>query len=355
MKKQFLILTFVCVHLSKLIAQSTTYLPNNTTVINDGFGKGMVLRSYGGAANMTTNANYGTAQNPSNILLGNELLAIQAAGSMYPDTGYYTGASINFVASENWANSNQGTDIFFKTTKNGTNILKNSMVIKNDGKIGIGTDSPKSLLHISTISNPVLPAYPNSSLILNGNTQSSLEFYTDSISNQGILMGNNEDGYEKTNILHIPADSILAFGISGSYFTIKGESGNVGIGTQINGEKLTVNGDFVLQGKIVLTGGRAYNTLDLNKKSVLSIGPSTITPVVESINGIIGGKPGKLLHIYVCQGSTLVLSHLSNNTSQENRILTPNAEDIVINNRGGCTLLYDSDASKWIVIGIAKL
>jgi len=56
---------------------------------------------------------------------------------------------ISAVAEENWTASANGTRIYFSTTPNGTTTLTPRVVIKNDGKVGIGTLTPSSLLHVS--------------------------------------------------------------------------------------------------------------------------------------------------------------------------------------------------------------
>ena len=62
---------------------------------------------------------------------------------------YFAGGTINFRAAEAWSTTNHGTDIQFRTTASGSGgALFEAMRITSAGNLGIGTNSPQSLLDV---------------------------------------------------------------------------------------------------------------------------------------------------------------------------------------------------------------
>ena len=93
---------------------------------------------------------------PTPVLNGTPLLRLEAAG--------YNGlffappsAAIRFMATENWTGPNNGTEVQFWTTPAGSNVLAQRMKIADNGKIGIGTDTPQVTLDVLGTD-----AFPNS-------------------------------------------------------------------------------------------------------------------------------------------------------------------------------------------------
>ena len=66
--------------------------------------------------------------------------------------GESTGARIDFLADDEWGTSGDITDaptrIEFLTAQNASSTAIKRMVIKNNGRVGIGTDAPKEVVHI---------------------------------------------------------------------------------------------------------------------------------------------------------------------------------------------------------------
>jgi hypothetical protein len=68
----------------------------------------------------------------------------------YTGSGFsFNGALIGAAAEETWTAGANGTRIFFSTTPSGTTTQTPRVMIKNDGKVGIGTLAPSSLLHVN--------------------------------------------------------------------------------------------------------------------------------------------------------------------------------------------------------------
>jgi hypothetical protein len=91
----------------------------------------------------------GTEAAPTNVLNGDTLL--QLLGRGWVDGDFNTGArvSINLFADEDWTPTALGTAIRFTTTNNGSLSTTIKMTIKNDGKVGIGTQTPTELLEVN--------------------------------------------------------------------------------------------------------------------------------------------------------------------------------------------------------------
>ena len=98
----------------------------------------------------------GSAQFVRSVTGGNLTLA-QAGGQLAfgsrvtasPGTTYQ-GAQIKGSAAENWnVGVAQGMDLVFSTVLAGTTTLTTSMIIQDDGKVGIGTTNPTNKLEVS--------------------------------------------------------------------------------------------------------------------------------------------------------------------------------------------------------------
>jgi hypothetical protein len=60
-----------------------------------------------------------------------------------PNAGMYANAVENFSPGSN------PSELFFQTTSSGSNIAQNRMIIKSNGNVGIGTNSPGTTLHVA--------------------------------------------------------------------------------------------------------------------------------------------------------------------------------------------------------------
>jgi len=91
----------------------------------------------------------GTVSAPEAIRSGDILFTIGGRGYNGTDWGNgFSKARIQLKASEDWTSTANGTQINFGTTINGSLNPNTRMVIANDGKVGIGTTSPASLLDV---------------------------------------------------------------------------------------------------------------------------------------------------------------------------------------------------------------
>lgn len=127
------------------------------------------------------------------------------------------------------------------------------------------------------------------------------------------------------------------------------ENGYVGIGATTPTAKLDVDGDVVVR-KTTISGTGTYDALNRNGASSLYFtGSGNI-----ALNGIAGGQDGMLLYIFTSLSSILQIRDESTSASFENRIATNTGATITISGRGGATLIYDGDSSRWRVIGVAN-
>ncbi|MFN7976673.1 MAG: tail fiber domain-containing protein [Vicinamibacterales bacterium] len=85
--------------------------------------------------------------NPTPVLTGSALLQLEGAGY---NGFYFTTATglMRFMATEDWSAANNGTELQFWTTRNGTNTLAQRMTITDTGKVGIGTYTPQVMLDV---------------------------------------------------------------------------------------------------------------------------------------------------------------------------------------------------------------
>ena len=71
-----------------------------------------------------------------------------------------------------------------------------------------------------------------------------------------------------------------------------------------------------------------------------------------AINGIAGGRDGRIVMLQNSTGFTMTIANDSGvDPTAANRIYTGTGADVALaNNPGFCTLIYDSAATRWIVV-----
>jgi hypothetical protein len=101
----------------------------------------------------------GTVDSPSPVQDGDALGEIGFWGYTNPTsgiTGWNQGATITAVVNGGVGTSDMPTDLLFKTAPDGSDTAIERLRIKSDGKVGIGTVTPTSILHVVGI-----PVYAN--------------------------------------------------------------------------------------------------------------------------------------------------------------------------------------------------
>lgn len=122
--------------------------------------------------------------------------------------------------------------------------------------------------------------------------------------------------------------------------------GSVGIGTDNPQTKLDVNGDFALRRADITLSNGSNNDISVGGKSFAKItGPDA----AFTITGIAGGQDGKVLILFNATIQNMTIANLSASSAAANRIVTMTGADRATTEDGTVTLIYDSDASKWLV------
>ncbi|RYG94756.1 MAG: tail fiber domain-containing protein, partial [Alphaproteobacteria bacterium] len=132
---------------ANLVVQNTNATSNSDSNIT--------LRNYrgsqgGGDPVITSFAARGSPSAPSPVIAGMGLLSLRGQG--YAEAGFgadRTGASIDFIAHDNWGNSTVTTDMLFSTASANDWATTEKMRITFDGKVGIGVTAPSEKLEVS--------------------------------------------------------------------------------------------------------------------------------------------------------------------------------------------------------------
>jgi hypothetical protein len=353
MKTRIIVLLFfgkICLSLG----QSVTITPSQAEIKSTNIATELEITNYGGNANIVGRSSGGTYLTPTNTLKFNQLFRISAAGYIGGLTPFYSSASIDFVASENWTNTHRGTDMFFRTTENGVLGIKNRMVISNNGNVGIGIDNPAAPLHISDNPNTILTnGNGSTNVIFEGDQSTRMLFINPTNKASGIIFGNSITGIQNGSIIH-DVDSTLKITSGFAQITLDSKTGNIGINDNNPKANFTINGDFAISKKLAIVGpSSTYNNFARNSHSVIAIGNGT-GQAEATLSGLSDGDEGIMVYIYVRQGSTLILQNEGLNSLANNRILTHTNSNVTFVNNGGVTLMYDKDISRWRVISVAN-
>jgi hypothetical protein len=150
-----------------------------------------------------------------------------------------------------------------------------SFVVRGDGKVGIGTTSPEQNLHIFKGESNGAAANTDSSLILENNSNTYVQFLTPSSNESGLLFGDTDNDAGAITYSH--STDALSFRVNANSRMTILSSGNVGIGTTGPTDKLEVNGN------IGIFGNKIYNGSASNSAGVSF--PSSTTRI-DGYNGI---------------------------------------------------------------------
>jgi len=228
-------------------------------------------RNTGGRNLFLSQAFRGTSSSP--LALGEDDSVFRILGEGYDGTNLDTLTNIAEIEMEVDGSVSDGVipgRITFMTY-DASGVVGNRMVIKNDGKVGIGTTSPDSGLHINgTGSTP---------LILERSVTSANEWAFTISNNPAGGGGNLAEGSLTIKNVDSAADfALLTTGTTGNpNFVVKATTGNVGIGTTSPQNLLNVDGDANITGTIYWNGINVsnFNISMLNYVNAMNLSQNT--------------------------------------------------------------------------------
>lgn len=169
-------------------------------------------------------------------------------------------------------------DMRFGNSNNG------DVVTIHNGNVGIGTTSPEQNLHIFKGESSGAAANTDSSLVLENNSNTYIQFLTPTSNESGILFGDTDNDAGAITYSH--STNALSFRANaGARMTIN-SSGDVGIGTTSPSRKLSVAGSIEAGGKTTYT--KSYASVD------------TTGVVVAALTTSSNGTSG--VFIFTCSG-----------------------------------------------------
>ncbi|MBL7818516.1 MAG: tail fiber domain-containing protein [Saprospiraceae bacterium] len=119
------------------------------TVSTDTFIRGLQLINYSNSTNsgrINLAHSRGTSTTPSPVVTSDFLATYGALG--YDGSSLASAGHISYLTSENWSSSKHGSKIWLSTIANGSTQANVRMSIEQNGAIGIGTVTPKAVMHI---------------------------------------------------------------------------------------------------------------------------------------------------------------------------------------------------------------
>ncbi len=185
----------------------------------------------------------GTQASPAAVSAATVLGGLYFEG--YHSGGAFSGntAAVRALAEENFTASAQGTSLYFRTTPTSSTAMQDSMVIKANGNVGIGTTTPSYKVQIADTTA----------------TDTVVAIYGLSTQQQGINVGTSAT--DRWSIVHEASNGLVFYAdhtgdggaAAGSRMIIK-ENGSVGIGTTTPS---TLNG----WGKVLDVAGTAHSKI----------------------------------------------------------------------------------------------
>ena len=137
------------------------------------------------------------------------------------------------------------------------------MTINANGRVGIGTSSPSAKLHVQSASSGGTASGNADELILEGSGNTGLTILSGATSVGNLFFADSGDAADGF-VQYDQSGRSMRFGTAATERLRIDSSGNVGIGTSslVNGDKLTVNGNFNLNG--TLFNGTSNNSAGLD-------------------------------------------------------------------------------------------
>jgi hypothetical protein len=125
--------------------------------------------------------------------------------------------------------------------------------------------------------------------------------------------------------------------------------GNTGVGTSSPNVKLDVNGDAALRRTDFTAANGTNSNISIGSFSFVKISGPTAAFTIASISG---GQDGKFVILYNSTGQNMTLANDTGTAA--NRILTNTGADVSTTGTGSAMLIYDSGASRWILINLEQ-
>ena len=267
------------------------------------------------------------------------------------DTSGGIACSINAYV-DSVSGNNAGLSFYTSATANNpTERLR----IDKGGKVGIGTISPTSNLHIvetgtDAVGSITIDSQEDNAVLQlragldgGGGEEATINLYQGTTVKWqvGNTSGDNFFIYDYTRngtSFRIQDNGDMALMESG---------GNVGIGTTVPSIKLDVN------------GGQCFSHVDrtssnLDSDNCLDVTDISVIRTTESggftVDGLKGGVTGQILHIFANgSGAGVTLKHNDSALDATNRIIVHDTSDMTLSGYGGITLI--KSPSYWITIG----
>lgn len=195
----------------------------------------------------------GTKAAPAPVTKGLEILSLQGRG--YAEAGFgadQAGARIDFVASNNWGNSNNRADMRFLTGGTEGWGTHERMRLTNTGNFGVGTYAPAGVFEASPLqyrgTGGVTAAQSGNSVTGTG-TAFTAGMVGSRLTYEDGTDGGTVTGYTSATSISVSSSQVVAnqnFVVSRPGLMVN-SSGNVGIGTTSPNQLLTVEGPMSLR------------------------------------------------------------------------------------------------------------
>jgi hypothetical protein len=221
---------------TKLTINANTALPSVGAITGtnlwqigaDTTANGILLDGFAGTNFIIGRRSAGTLASPSAISSNQNLLQIQGYG--YGATGYSSASrvQISFLASENWTDTAQGTNIRFNTTPIGSTTIAERMRIDDAGNVLVGATSSLGKLTVTQATASTTAAtitgtagrltvdYNGGGYNLYDGTAHAFRNYVGTTTfatiSSGQIIASNTDGYESF-VSQVNADNAAYYGI----------------------------------------------------------------------------------------------------------------------------------------------